>query len=1760
MKKLLSALILLCMIAGVFAGSFTITASASTTKAELEQKLNEARELYFSGGTEQTRKYLYGKLAAADAVIIDDSAAQPEIDNAYERLAAAVDGFLPMTVSGRVNLNGVDKWTQEQVERMNRFGLSSLIVTDVKPEGASQSLKLTAYDSYVMFINRPGEDGAYSPFGVDMYFSDGLALWLSSDNYDAVGSIELYVGKSTAESEEMLSVYDIPVTKEGYVYVPWEIFYPEVNYPDSKIDLSGAMNLLGFAVSGEAGASVYISDVHAFVETIEKDDRVYEEVKVTAFDQIDNEHIYKISDPATGKVVTWGPALTETVYKQQASSSRLDWTSSNQSFSLSEGNGDDVTQQWQIYKQLRSGDYHIINQGTSATMARGTTLSIGTIVIESGKLALEHHEDLDNPRQKWSVTESNGRFVFKSGSKYLGISGGVPDLVSSAYEWDVYECVTDEWVEVWGDEFDGNSIDRTKWNVANGKVRGDSEPATFRDDPNNIYVKNGELVIRTVKEDYGNYHATSGYMDTQGIYGVTYGKIEMRAKLTDGKRSWPAFWSMGQYGNWPYNGELDMMEFDISDNASDPYAIYGTNHWFTYQGNLYGSDTSNDYMIHAAKGTTIYNENKEPYADDYHTFTVEWDEKQARTYVDGMMYMSMLLTTDEIRWGFGDNPHYLILNVSTKGPGNNQIYSDMADETFMYVDYVRVYKRAGEVSDAPAYNDEVLNASNVVTGSGWMCALDASPDGKYVASSDRGTVYLTDTSDNSLLKSNSCGYNEISKILFSDDGTKIAVASRGDKVVILDSPALTRKATGSFPHVYVEAVDFNADGSKLFAGGRISGEADSSIPSKDVSQYVYIMDTATGAVTEGPFTGSNVRTLKVSPDGTKLAAACANGKIIVYNITGGALTEYAVFTDHIHCARGLDWSPDGALLATTDEGGKIFVYDVAAKTMKYEAANVSRASIRTCEFSPDGTKLLVSGSTDGGRLFDAASGKLLSVMGGFGQAVPTARWSPDGKMILLMSLEGYGRLYTANGEYLRTLNGRQEGTYAIHNAVFGAGGTKVYGITYHNKANTLCWNLGTGSLDTSELEAALRDAAVANPDDYSARAWGVLEGIRNKYKKLARIYTADQGDVTAAARTVRCAVALKDNEPFGFKPWQTSDTSLMTVTTCRATMRDVTDGDVTHNALCVYSTRTKWEFNNKTAEGIVKNPFVADMRDYSGLKFKTYSTKDVTDSDILIGYPGEEEDTIYKFNVGAIGADKKEITAPFDQFVRVSGDGQLDLSRLEIIGFTGAGKSTTGVYYYDLTAYQEEGEMPVITGVEDGGEYDAPVNVTWNTGRGELNGFDVGNGVTINEPGDYVLKVINLDKIVTVRFRVNEGAPGMPGDVDRDGEITVSDVLICLRVSAGLMTVDANCDVDGDGEVTVVDALVLLRIALGIVPQGSGIRGIALICDAPVDEWDAFTGAAYKAIDDFGEKNHIYRSAYYPLGDDFDNGRLIDDASAEGCDVFVVIGFMMTDLIAEKVPQYPDAKFVLIDVSRDELLEAAGENVFDYGNVLCLTYREEAAGFLAGYAAVKLGYDNLGFLGGMPIPAVTRYGYGFLQGADAAASELGITAKVKFAYANSFAPSEEITENMCAWYDGGVQAVFACGGGISLSVAEAAQEKGGKLIGVDSDQSVMFDEGLVLTSAIKGIYPSVFGALETIREGNWADCAGRHFLLGFNDALDPENNFVQLPYDTTLWNQAFGQEDYAQLISRLCAGELTVSDEIDTAPSVTAASVEYVEF
>ena len=209
---------------------------------------------------------------------------------------------------------------------------------------------------------------------------------------------------------------------------------------------------------------------------------------------------------------------------------------------------------------------------------------------------------------------------------------------------------------------------------------------------------------------------------------------------------------------------------------------------------------------------------------------------------------------------------------------------------------------------------------------------------------------------------------------------------------------------------------------------------------------------------------------------------------------------------------------------------------------------------------------------------------------------------------------------------------------------------------------------------------------------------------------------------------------------------------------------------------------------------------------------------------------------------------------------------------------------------------------------------------------------------------------------------------------------------------------------------------------------------------------------------------------------------------------------------------------------------------------------------MAGYAAVKLGYKNLGFLGGMAVPAVVRYGYGFVQGVDAAAAALGLTdVKLNYVYGGQFYGDSDITAVMDTWYTNGTEVVFACGGGIYTSAAEAAAKVGGKVIGVDVDQAAIIDgaygEGMTVTSAMKGLAPTVKTMLSEVVAGNFANYGGKIDTLGLVSD-NPEDNYVQLPMSSTQFADGkFTVDDYKALVADMFAGKITVSNDTTKAAS-----------
>ena len=351
---------------------------------------------------------------------------------------------------------------------------------------------------------------------------------------------------------------------------------------------------------------------------------------------------------------------------------------------------------------------------------------------------------------------------------------------------------------------------------------------------------------------------------------------------------------------------------------------------------------------------------------------------------------------------------------------------------------------------------------------------------------------------------------------------------------------------------------------------------------------------------------------------------------------------------------------------------------------------------------------------------------------------------------------------------------------------------------------------------------------------------------------------------------------------------------------------------------------------------------------------------------------------------------------------------------------------------------------------------------------------------------------------------------------------------------------------------------------------------VAMVTDSGDITDQSFNQMTYEACKAWGKENDIEFNYYKPQSDS-DEARTasVDQAVADGANVIVLSGYVFAPTVIDESDLYPEVKFLALDVSAGDICEKGiGEgydynpdhyNVTDYyneDNVYCCTYQEELSGFMAGYAAVMLGYRHLGFLGGMSVPAVNRYGYGYVQGADAAAKELGITDEVQVEYVcgGQFYGDADITAYMDTWYESkGVEVVFACGGGIYTSAAEAAVKTGGKVIGVDSDQSATIDdykEGLTVTSAMKGLQVTIDNVLDAILDNEWDKYVGKIENLGM-ESPDPAENYVQLPEETTQWDGTFTKEDYQKLVQRMYNGEYEVSSDSTTFPETEITATDY---
>ena len=329
---------------------------------------------------------------------------------------------------------------------------------------------------------------------------------------------------------------------------------------------------------------------------------------------------------------------------------------------------------------------------------------------------------------------------------------------------------------------------------------------------------------------------------------------------------------------------------------------------------------------------------------------------------------------------------------------------------------------------------------------------------------------------------------------------------------------------------------------------------------------------------------------------------------------------------------------------------------------------------------------------------------------------------------------------------------------------------------------------------------------------------------------------------------------------------------------------------------------------------------------------------------------------------------------------------------------------------------------------------------------------------------------------------------------------------------------------------------------------------VAMITDYGDITDQSFNQTTYEACKAFCEGKGVDFTYFKPASDsDEDRVSMIEKAIDEGYNVIVMPGYAFAKAIAAVAPDYDDVTFIALDVSEYDLVVDAGLDPLP-ANVYSAVYQEELCGYMAGYAAVKLG-----FLGGMAVPAVVRYGYGFVQGADAAAAEIGADVTVKYAYGNQFYGDADITAAMDTWYADGTEVVFACGGGIFTSAGEAAAKVGAKVIGVDVDQAATIDglygEGMTVTSAMKGLAATVNTELTAVLEGKFE--GGKVANLGLVSNV-PEENYVQLA-GSTQFGEGFTAEDYAALVADMFSGKITVSNDTEISAADNAKTITVVD-
>lgn len=325
---------------------------------------------------------------------------------------------------------------------------------------------------------------------------------------------------------------------------------------------------------------------------------------------------------------------------------------------------------------------------------------------------------------------------------------------------------------------------------------------------------------------------------------------------------------------------------------------------------------------------------------------------------------------------------------------------------------------------------------------------------------------------------------------------------------------------------------------------------------------------------------------------------------------------------------------------------------------------------------------------------------------------------------------------------------------------------------------------------------------------------------------------------------------------------------------------------------------------------------------------------------------------------------------------------------------------------------------------------------------------------------------------------------------------------------------------------------------------------VAFVTDVGQLKDKSFNQGTFDGVKLYAAANGLSYKYYQPANGseatDDDRYDAMKAAVEGGADVVVCAGYLQEAALKKAAIENPETPFVFIDGY--PLTDDAGNTL---SNVAGIAFKEEQAGYLAGYAAVMDGFTKLGFSGGGggTNPACCRFGYGYVQGANHAAEELGITVDMNYSwqYGSTFSASTDLQTMINGWYVNGTEIVFACGGSMFQSIVAAASANDGYVIGVDVDQSG--ESEYVVTSAMKGLADAVQWAVAKVYDGTFDTIGGQQTSLGVAD------NAVQLPTGADSWRfETFTVEEYESLYQQMVDGTLVVDDDytvMDNAETAT---------